>query len=117
MDIKEHYPDRTVTLLPGDEIRVTYKQPKGSPFSANTLKRLFGWKNEQRYIGRVREEAPRRGVCPEGRLVVDLYKDDERGKFQCTHVVYNIELDIAKGVLTDLRYKPNPSPSLFDDER
>lgn len=117
MDIKEHYPDRTVTLLPGDEIRVTYKQPKGSPFSANTLKRLFGWKNEQRYIGRVREEAPRRGVCPEGRLVVDLYKDDERGKFQCTHVVYNIELDIAKGVLTDLRYKPNPSPSLFDYER
>lgn len=117
MDVREHYPHRTVTLLPGDTIWATYKKPKDDPFSPTTLKRLFGWINGQRYIGRVREEAPRRGVCPEGRLVVDLYKDDERGKFQCTHVVYNIELDIAKGVLTDLHYKPNPSPSLFDDER
>ncbi len=117
MNTKEHYPGRTVTFLPGDTIWATYIKPKDDPFSPTTLKRLFGWTNGQRYIGRVREEAPRRGVCPEGRLVVDLYKDDERGKFQCTHVVYNIELDIAKGVLTDLRYKPNPSPSLFDDER
>lgn len=117
MDIKEHYPDRTVTLLPGDEITATYIKPKNDRFSPKTLKRLFGWTNGQRYIGRVREEAPRRGVCPEGRLVVDLYTDDKRRKFQCTHVVYNIELQIAKGELTDLHYKPNPSPSLFDDER
>lgn len=117
MDIKEHYPQRTVTLRPGDTIWATYKQPKGSPFSANTLKRLFGWINGQRYIGRVREKALNRVECPEGRLVVDFYKNDERGKYQCTHVVYNVELKLAKGELYDLHYKPNPSPSLFDDER
>lgn len=110
----EHYPHRTVTLRPGDTIWVTYLKPKNNPFSATTLKRLFGWINEQRYIGRVREEAPRRGVCPDERLVVDFYKADERGKFQCTHVAYNIELMIVKGELRDLHYKPNPSPSLFD---
>lgn len=111
----EHYPQRTVTLRPGDEIRATYKQPKGSPFSPNILKRLFGWINGQRYVGNVREEAPRRGVCPDGRLVVDFYKDDKRGKHQCTHIVYNVELMIAKGELSDTTHIPNPSPSLFDD--
>lgn len=116
MDIKEHYPQRTVTLRPGDTIWATYKRPKESQFSAKTLKRLFGWIGDQRYIGRVRRDAPRRGESPEGRLVVDLYKNDERGKYQCTHFVYNIELQIAKGELTDLHYKPNTTHSLFDDE-
>lgn len=115
MTVVEHFPDRTVTLLPGDEIRATYKQPKGSPFSANTLKRLFGWKNDQRYIGRVRHIRKGEDIT-ESSYVVDFF-DVEKGKRQSTHVVYNVELQIAKGELTDLRYIPNPSPSLFDDER
>lgn len=116
MNHNEHYPRRTVTLFPGDTIWATYQKPKDSTFAAATLKRLFGWENGQRYIGRVRQQPPRSGEGPEGRLVVDVYKADERGKYQATHFVYNIELKIAKGELTDLRYKPNPSPSLFDDE-
>ncbi len=111
----EHYPDRTVTLLPGDEIRATYRQPKGDPFSAKTLKRLFGWTNGQRYIGRVRHTRKGEGFT-DSSLVVDFF-DTKTNKRECTHVVYNVELQLAKGELYDLHYTPNPSPSLFDDER
>lgn len=117
MNNKEHYPQRTVTLLPGDTIWATYKQPKESTFSPNTLKRLFGWVNGQRYIGRVRRVASTQATATdENTLVVDLYEGEKRGKYQCTHVVYNIELQIAKGELVDLRYQPNPHLTLFDDE-
>lgn len=115
MNSKEHYPQRNVTLLPGDTIWATYKQPKGSQFNANTLKRLFGWKNGQRYIGRVRRVQPRDNM-PGSTLVVDFYNSDERGKYQCSHAVYNIELKLVKGELTDLHYKQNPQPLLFEDE-
>lgn len=114
MNSHEHYPQRTLTLLPGDEIRATYKQPKGSPFSANTLKRLFGWKNEQRYIGRVRHIRKGEDIT-ESSFVVDFF-DVEKGKRQGTHVVYNIELMIAKGELREVQYQPNPQAQLFDDE-
>lgn len=117
MDINEHYPHRTVTLLPGDTIWATYKQPKESTFSPTTLKRLFGWVSGQRYIGRVRRAAPTQGNPDENTLVVDLYEGEKRGRYQCTHFVYNIELQIAKGELTGLRYTPNPYLTLFDDER
>lgn len=117
MSIVEHYPRRTVTLRPGDEIRATYRQLPDAPvrIAPATLKRLYGWKEGMQYKGRVRHI--RKGEdLTESSFVVDFF-DVKTGKHQCTHVVYNIELQIAKGELTDLHYKPNPSPSLFDDER
>lgn len=112
MDINEHYPHRTVTLLPGDTIWATYN--KKSSYNEKTLKRLTGWENGQRYIGRVRRRLTE-DKDPVGALVVDFY-DNEKGKYQCTHVVYNIELYIVDGRLRELHHRPNPSPSLFDDE-
>lgn len=109
----EHYPDRTVTLLPGDEIRATYKQPKGDPFSAKTLKRLFGWTNGKRYIGRVRHTRKGEDIT-DSSFVVDFF-DEKTGKRECTHIAYNVEVNITKGELYDVRYTPNPSPSLFPD--
>lgn len=113
MDRIDHYPNRTLTLLPGDTITATYIQPQGSPFTPQTLKRLFGWKNNTRYVGRVRKEQPTRSN-PEATTVVDFY--DDKGKRQCTHVAYNVELQIVKGELRDVQYQPNPQPQLFDDE-
>lgn len=106
MDIHEHYPQRTVTINPGDIILATYQKPAGSPFNASTLKRLFGWVNGWCYIGRARRDG-------EGKIVVDFYKEGAR-PLECTHAGYNVEVEIAKGALTDLRHRPNPSPSLFD---
>lgn len=115
MNEREHYPQRKVTLLPGDTIWATYKQNPNAPvrIAPATLKRLYGWKEGQRYIGKVREEPPTNST-PEGRVVVDFY-DDKKGKFQCTHLVYNVEHKLAKGELYDLRYIPNPQPRLFDE--
>lgn len=67
------------------------------------------------YKGRVRHI--RKGEdLTESSFVVDFF-DVKTGKHQCTHVVYNVELMAAKGELYDVSYTPNPSPSLFDDER
>lgn len=114
MNRRDHYPQRTLTLLPGDMITATYIQPTNSPFTAQTLKRLFGWKNNARYVGHIRRDAPTRGKSPDLTTVADFY--DEKGKFQSTHVVYNVELMIAKGELREVQYRPNPQPQLFDDE-
>lgn len=113
----EHYPQRTVTLRPGDEIRATYRQLPDAPvrISPATLKRLYGWKEGMQYKGSVRHVRKDEGE-PDGSLVVDFH-DAKTGKHQCTHVVYNVELMAAKGELYDVSYIPNPSPSLFDDER
>ncbi len=113
MNNNEHFPHRTVTLLPGDTIWATYRK-NHSMYNEKTLKRLTGWKNGQRYIGRVRRRLVE-GKDPVQALVVDLY-DNDKGKYQCTHVVYNIELYIVDGRLRDLHHRPNPTPSLFDDE-
>lgn len=108
----EHYPQRTVTLLPGDEIKVTYRQ-RPVVFNPSTLKRLCGWTEGMRYKGCVRHQ--RKGECvTDGSIVVDFY-DIKTGKQQCTHAVYNIELMVVKGELYNLRYIPNPNPSLFGD--
>lgn len=115
MNEREHYPQRKVTLLPGDTIWATYKQDSNAPvrIAPATLKRLYGWKEGKRYIGKVREEPPTNSN-PEGRVVVDFY-DYKTGKHQCTHLVYNVEHKLAKGELYDLRYIPNPQPRLFDE--
>lgn len=114
MNESEHYPRRNVTLLPGDTIEATYIKPKNSPFNPATLKRLFGWKDGQRYKGIIRKSA--KNVMGEGsRLLVDFI-DLEKRKHQCTHVVYNVELLIAKGELQEVTYQPNPQPELFNDE-
>lgn len=113
MNEREHYPQRNVTLLPGDTIEATYIKPKNDPFNAATLKRLFGWKDGQRYIGRVRSEVENR-IGKVSRLVVDFF-DKEKGKHQSTHYAYNVELQLAKGELCDLCYTPNPQPRLFDE--
>lgn len=110
----EHYPQRSITLLPGDEIRATYRQiPKGA-FNPSTLKHLFGWTEGMRYKGCVRQQ--RKGECvTDGTIVVEFY-DIKTGKRQCTHPVYNIELMAVKGELYDFQYTPNPSPSLFENQ-
>ncbi len=110
----EHYPQRTVTLSQGDEIRATYRQLRGA-FNPSTLKRLFGWKEAMQYKGRVRHTRKGEGFT-DSSLVVDFF-DTKTNKRECTHVVYNVELQLAKSELYDLHYTPNPSPSLFDDER
>ncbi len=113
MDKHEHYPHRNVTLLPGDEIRATYRQNPKAPVRINppTLRRLYGWTEGKRYKATVRHSKKGEG---DSSVVVDFF-DEKTGKHQATHPVYNIELMIAKGELYDLRYTPNPSPSLFDE--
>lgn len=108
----EHYPQRTVTLSPGDEIRATYRQLRGV-FNPSTLKRLFGWKEAMQYKGRVRHIRKGEDVT-DNSFVVDFY-DLKTGKHQCTHIAYNVELMIEKGELYDVTHTPNPSPSLFDE--
>ncbi len=116
MAVVEHFPNRTVTLLPGDEIRATYRQHPNNPvrIAPTTLKRLYGWKEGMRYIGRVRHKRKGEDIT-DSSFVVDFF-DTKTNKRECTHVVYNVELQLAKGELYDLHYTPNPSPSLFDDE-
>lgn len=111
----EHYPQRTVTLLPGDEIRATYRQLPNAPvrIAPATLKRLFGWKEAMQYKGRVRHIRKGEDIT-DNSFVVDFY-DLKTGKHQCTHIAYNVELMIAKGELYDVTHTPNPSPSLFDE--
>lgn len=112
MNKSEHYPQRSITLLPGDEIKVTYRQ-RPVVFNSSTLKRLCGWTEGMRYKGCVRQQ--RKGECvTDGTIVVEFY-DIKTGKRQCTHPVYNIELMAVKGELYDLQYTPNPSPSLFEN--
>ena len=111
----EHYPQRTVTLHLGDEIRATYRQRPNAPVRIvpATLKRLSGWTEGMRYKGVVRHV--RKGeILADYSFVVDFF-DEKTGKHQCTHIAYNVEAFIAKGELYDITYTPNPSPSLFPD--
>lgn len=113
MNKHEHYPSRTLTLLPGDEVKVTYTQiPKGI-FNPRTLKRLSGWTEGMQYKGVVRHK--RKGEdLTDYSFVVDFF-DLKTGKRHCTHILYNVELMITKGELYDVTHIPNPSPSLFTD--
>ena len=111
MNKSEHYPHRTLTLHLGDEIRATYTQiPKGV-FNPSTLKRLSGWTEGMQYNGVVRHA--RKGETDDS-FVVDFF-DSKTGKRHCTHVLYNVELMIAKGELYDVIHTPNSNPSLFGD--
>lgn len=110
--MKEHYPYRTVTLLPGDSINVEYTQLPAGIFNSSTLKRLFGWTEGMQYTGLVRYQRKGEGVTANS-LVVE-FLDSKTNRHQCTHPVYNIELMIKKGELFNLQYFPNPNPSLFD---
>ncbi len=110
----EHYPQRNITLHPGDEIRVTYRQLPNAPvrIAPSTLKRLFGWTEGMVYRGHVRHA--KKEDCVDASFVVDFF-DTKTNKRQSTHILYNVELKIAKGELYDVTCIPNPSPSLFED--
>jgi hypothetical protein len=78
----DHYKFARTRLNEGDQIRVVYVGTDVANFGANNLKRLFGWVQNEEFIG----------------TVADGYVKflNLKGAHQCRHCVYNVEILIAQ---------------------